>query len=280
MPFKRIDTLESPKPADVIHVVEVIFRGLLLISPDAAGNSCDIGVHNRAVDHYLTIAVTRKPLSGEDSVIDFHAGPLNGLPFSIGVNPPTGNGVFAYMPTPPPFDRSQANDDQDLQWAIDMQVLHGGQLETDPSGINPSVIISDGVFFTVLRTDEEEVKLILQDPSGVSSDIHSIAHVIGASIWLRAGQSVHIERQENGLLRKLNLPLPGDPSDTDYEIYIRNDPPGFFTVAEHDELEQYYDVLRKKGGGQIGDDERFSLEPHGGPFNTDRIPCMPILMEG
>src|SRR5205807_1593155 len=126
--FKPItDPQSQSKPADVIHEVDVIFRGLLLISPDAAGNSCDIGVHRRAIDHYLTIAITGKPPSGDDYVIDFHAGPINGPPISIAVKP-TSSGVFAYVPTPPPFNRaSQNNDDQDLQWAIDMQVLHRGQ---------------------------------------------------------------------------------------------------------------------------------------------------------
>jgi hypothetical protein len=279
MSFQPITTSGSlEKPADVIYVVNVIFRGLLLIIPDAHGTSCDIGVHRRAADHFLTVAVTARRPSGDDYVIDFHAGPLNGPPLSINVNPPTGDGVFAYVPTPPPFDRSHNNDAQDLQWAIDMQALHGGQLEADDAGIHPGITMSDGIFFTVLRTDHQSIQLILTDPAGTSSDIQSIGQVIGATIWLRAGQSVHLERKENGILRKLDLPLPGDPADTAYEIYVRNDPPGFFVGAGHDELEQYYDVLRKKGGGVITAGERFSLEPRGGPFSTDRIPCMPVLL--
>lgn len=106
-------------------------------------------LHRRAIDHYLTIAITGKPPSGEDFVIDFHAGPLNGRPFPIQVDPPTVKGVFASMPTPTQFDRSENNDDEDFQWAIALQCPefhHNEQLETAPTGINPGLTMSDGVF--------------------------------------------------------------------------------------------------------------------------------------
>jgi hypothetical protein len=273
----------SSKQADVIHEVGVIFRGLLLIRPDAEGTSCDIGVHRRAIDHYLTIAITGKPPSGDDFVIDFHAGPLNGRHFSMRVDPPTGDGVFAYAPTTPPLDRSNdRNDEYDLQWAIDLQSseFHGEPLEVDLVATSPGIEMWDGVFYTVLKTDESDVSLVRHTPDGRPFDMHSIAHVIGASIAIRAGESLVIEWHESDVPRSLRLPRPGDLANTKYEIYIRNDPPGFATEAEHDELEQYYRVLTK-AGGTIGVGDRFRLETRGEKLlTTDRIPCMPILVGG
>lgn len=276
MPFNPATELPTSPLATVI------FRGLLLLRPDAAGNVCEVGVHRRAADHYTTIAIVGRRPGGEDFVIDFLAGPPTGRTFSIGIDPPAGGGVYAYTPGET-FDRNAAdNDDHDLRWAIDLEgpEFHDGPLGTDAAGILPGIELSHGVFHTVLRTEADDVNVTRKGGSKPDSILRSIAHVIGAHLAPPEGSSLLVKWQECGLDRSLRLPRAEDPAGTSYEIYVRNDPPGFSAGPGHDELEQYYQVIRQ-GGTAVGAAARFTLEaiPVKAPFfTTDRIPCMPVVL--
>lgn len=284
MPFIRTTTLPSTPLA------VVTLRGLLLIKPGAAGAPCIVGVQRLAASHYLTIAITAKPPTGAESVVEFLAGPLFGRHFSIRFEPASGAGVFAFLPDlryPEPFNRNPAqNDDNDLRWIIDFQsheFHQGALLDMDPAGAHPGLSIHDGIFFTAMRTQEDEV-LIRREGGGMGTlDLLSITHVAGVALAPPAGSHVLVEWQDRGVPRSLRLRRPEDPEGTTYEIYVRNDPPKFLAAVGHNELAHYYDVIRQ-GGTSIGAGSQFTLEAHPAPpkflplRTTDRVPCIPATL--
>lgn len=287
MPFKETNSLPTSP------LVTVFFRGLLLINPNAAGTSCEIGVHRRAADHYPTIAIVGRKRNGDEFVIEFISGPPRGRSFSISAQPPKGHApaageVSAYLPAleyPEPFDREHGkNDDKDFRWAVDLEgpEFHDGQLGADEAGTLPGIVMSHGVFYTALLTDKREIT-VTRRGGGVGKpekDLQRIAQFVGAHIVPPEGHTLLVEWEDRGVAKSMSLPRPEDEGAT-YQIYVRNDPPGFIQETSHDELELYYDVIRQ-GGSAIGVGDRFSLkaepvrkEPL---LTTDRIPCMPVVL--
>lgn len=275
MPFNPFPP-NTPLPPPI---VEVLFKGLIILRPNNNG-TCTVGMHRYTDDHFLIIEVRGKPPTGRDFLVLRRTG-LLGRQLSIGLSPSPGTGVSAFQPEGANFRRATSSDGRDLRWAIDLRDpkdFYATALEMHADA-EPGILMTDGVFFSADITDERELG-IKRTRGGDTIDLRRIATIVGAIISPPAGSSVVLN---DGVMPDLSLPRSGDPPGTTYRVSVRNDPVAIDFVPTHDELELYFDLVRKPGGVAIPPNEQYSLEvsPHGiHGRNTDRIPCMPILLGG
>ncbi|MDX6403821.1 MAG: hypothetical protein QOH70_1276 [Blastocatellia bacterium] len=277
MPFQVTQT----KPKDLnAATATVLLKGLLVIVPAADGKSCDIGIHRLTDDHFLIIEIRGVVLPNKDFLVMRHAGPLNGQNFSITLDPPTSQGVFAFQESNQPFDRSQNHDDADIRWKIDLHdqglFPNGDTLKMFPAGCEPCVQMTDGVFYAFRRVATGN--LATSAPAGsTSKQLHSIAGSIGVAID-RPSDEHQIIINWNSNESPIVLPRPQDDAQTRYIISVRNEPPAPEGSRNHDELERYYDILRRRSDGTVLPSSRQFRIIRPGPFKSDEIPCMPIVL--
>jgi hypothetical protein len=277
MPFDR-STVPLPTSPDVT----VELTGLLLFMPANNSSSCAIGVHRTAPDHKLEIALVVCEPGKPPCLVPLHSGNLESEPFSIRVTPDS-HRVSAWKPTLLPFDRANpANDETDLQWAVDINQMH-------PEGLNcinvhPCVTIYDGIFYTRKKSKEEKVDVDLV--RGTShTNLHSIAGTIGVAITLSGQSKVLLDWRNSAGPQTENLPREGDLPGTTYVLSIRNVPPPPATTPGHNEMAHYYEVLRRLDGSEVPAEQKFDLnvtlkpveETRPGIRKTDEIPCMPTI---
>lgn len=278
MPFTPFPP-NTPLPPPL---VQVLFKGLIILRPDTGG-VCTVKMHRGTDDHFLIIEVRGKPPRERDFLVTRRAGLLQNT-LSIGVDPaPGGNRVFAFHPEGGNLlNRKNGVDGRDLRWAIDL--LHPGEFH----GANdlvlheenaPGIRMTDGVFFTADITDDREIG-VRRKRSTDNLDLHRIATIIGAIIPPPASTS-RVVLDWGGGEQPLSLPRTQDPAGTVYTISVRNDPVVIDFEPTHDELEEYYDLVRKRNGGsEVPQNEQFRLEfsRPSGLRTTDRIPCMPVIL--
>jgi hypothetical protein len=275
--FKPTDHLPQSPTATVL------FKGLVVIGVDEDGDKKTglIGLHRLTDDHYLIIEIRGRRADGTSFLVARHVGPLSGRDMNIGIDPPTGNGVVAYQPGAKKFDRTaHTNDAKDFRWKVDMHdpdLFHKDtKLKMFRPGVAPCIYLKDGVFHTAVLTDEIDAESV--PPSGgAPKPLVRLAAVIGAAIETNESQSILVDWGTGET--PIVLPRSSvDPPDTTYVISVRNEPLAISLPSDKsdDELEHYYEVLRKHHGGSVvPKTERFRLAFH---RMTDEIPCMPTVL--
>jgi hypothetical protein len=155
----------------------------------------------------------------------------------------------------------------------------------DRAVATPGIQMNDGIFFTADVTDSSEVT-IKRTRGGDIKQLDRIGTIIAAIVTPQSGDVV---LDWGGGEQALRLPRPvgtgagQDPAGTAYRVSVRNEPVAIDFVPTHDELERYYDLVHKSVGVSVPGNEQFRLEVNLhkiGPRNTDRIPCMPVLLDG
>ena len=276
MPFRDFPHPQLPSP-----LVEMLFRGLIIITPGAVNTSL-IWIHTAPDDHFLIVEIRGKSRRMGDFLILRHTGPITNPPLTVAFDQGSA-GVFAFKPHPRPFDRKTASDRRDLGWTIDLEhaEFHGAALAI-AAGTPVSIQMSDGVFFTADVTDERNLDVGRKRGSADYVALRQISTVVCANISPPAGASVVLDRAGvSGW--PITLPRAGDDADTRYRVSIRNDPPVIDFQPSHDELERYYELVKMSGGGNIPPRDRFELDVRPrrtGGRSTDEIPCMPIMLGG
>jgi hypothetical protein len=283
MKFRQFSGNGLPAPS-----VTVLIKGQLLIRPAADGKSCRINVNsNTTSPHQLDVLVDAIfPNDTTRSEVELH-GPLEDN-FSIEVTPQS-HGVFGFVVGNPavPFDRfSTGNDQQDLRWAIDLQnAREFHQTQQDLVCVSEAeygIVLKDGVFYTSDRSDPASLFVDRKRASDILR-MNRIGTVIGVIIELSDDphnpEKVLINWKQNGTARTQELPRTGDPDGTYYSISLRNEPKSITTGTTHDELAEYYNVVKKPNGTAFPLNEQFKLEmvqidSHDG----DRIPCMSVFL--
>lgn len=295
MPLKLKPKYQLPSSP----LLTVYFSGLLIVNPltDAV---CEIGVHHDTTSaeprkHHLKIRL--KVTLADHGVINvpIHAGPLE-QPFRIKVFNPVDSTIGAYYKQGA-FRRDPGRDDgRDLRWALNLEgeEFHRGDLSSDSAELKPVVRVENGgVFFTSERTDPSIFGITrylgASNPaSGVPMD--SIANVIGVGIDVAERGTIELSGFK-GSPQTLTLPRPIDKDGSTYELFITNRPIGEM-MPEPDELAHYYEVLKKSGGANIPDPEKWhvhiellgqffeDMDATKRPKKTDEIPCMPIIRNG
>ena len=280
MPFNHYEESPQLPPSRV----EVRFKGLILIRPDGA--TCTVRLHSSTPDHFLIVEVMAKRPGGGLDLVTRRAGALQNH-LTIRVDPaPAEPRVSGYHPEGAGFTRKFSADTRDLRWAIDLlhPDFHGRDGLTANEGAEKVIRVLDGIFFTADITDDGEMG-VRRTRQGDNLDLFKIATVIGLRIPLPAANSNVVLDWGGG--DEIRLPRPvgagqgQDPENTTYKISVRNDPVGIDFEPTHDELEEYYDLVRKPGNVAVPPFEQFSLEitPRGiHKRGTDRIPCMPVIV--
>jgi hypothetical protein len=269
-------------------IVELLFKGQIILRPETDGAFCTVRLNRVADDHYLIIEVRAKR-PRENRLVTRRAGLLANR-LTIGIDPlppPNERRVYAFQPKP--FDRKSSGEVADLRWAIDLlhrEEFHGPDSLVLHPADEPDIRIAAGIFFTADITDNREIG-VRRTRGTDHKELERIATVIGVNLAPPAGSHVVLDWGAGDTLR---LPRPEgsganqDPAGTYYTVSVRNDPLAIDLEPTHDELELYYtDMVRKQGGGNVLNNERFQLEfsPRGvHSRSTDRIPCMPVLLGG
>lgn len=262
--------------------VSVRFQGQLLLEPKD-DHTCQVHVNYIAFQHELSIAISgKRPGAQEPELI---GNVLRGrLEETFSIQKTTGGqGVFGFFADT--FNRV-SGDAQDLRWAIDLQhprEFHDPDqltLTLDRPNVQPGISIKDGVFFVSERSDQS--RLFVHRIRGEDNlDLPRIGTIIAAAISMQGNQKVKLSWKEGGAAQTLELPRPeGEfPTGTTYTVDIKNEPRSSGSGSVHDELVEYYRVLRDERGNPISVNERFSLEAILlGSFDGDRIPCMSVFL--
>jgi hypothetical protein len=276
MPFKTMQTFPERAPD-----VQMFFHGLLMLVPDSSGSQCQVGVHRLSVQHKLSVEVRVRGAEPPDPPLLRLGGTLDSQGLSIAVDPPTGNGVSKFVLAEGDLDRfDESNDEKDFRWSVDLQKLDPLQppILIDQSGISPSIIIKDGLFYTARRTDPAIVNVKLTDPPNPETQLNRVARIIGANIYLDDGERVILKWFGDGSIQTLALPKAKEGNTS--LIYFDNSPSLMPSdKPDHSEFVEYFKVVTNATNAT----ERFDLDfdlvglaAHG----TDRAPCMSVVVGG
>lgn len=276
MPFKTETTFPERAPD-----VQMYFHGLLMLCPDSGGSQCQVGVHRLSVEHKLSVEVRVKRTEPPDPPLLRLGGTLDSQGLSIAIDPPTGRGVSKFVSAAGEFDRfDESNDEKDFRWSVDLQKLDPLQppMSIEQSGISPSIVIRDGLFYTARRTNPESVNVRLVNPGNPVTPLNRVARLIGANIYLEDGERVVLRWFGDGKSQKLILPKAD--SDHTAQIYFDNSPSLMPSdKPDHSEFVEYFRVVTNATNATKRFDLDFDfvgLAPHG----TDRAPCMPAVVDG
>lgn len=275
MPFKVETTFPDRRPD-----VQIFFHGLLMLCPDDSGGQCRVGVHRLSVDHKLSVEVRVKgneppdpPLLRLGEILD-----REGLSITI---PDSTRGVRKFVTTTGELNRlDETNDEKDFRWSLDLQKLDSAQpkIELKESGISPSIVINDGLFYTARRTDPAKINVRLLDPPNPAKPLNRVARIIGANIYLEDGEQVVLEWFGDGEEQKLILPKA--QGDRTAVIYIDNSPALMPSgKPKHSEFVEYFKVVGNATAITRRFDLDFDLVGVAGA-GTDRAPCMSVIVGG
>lgn len=255
--------------------VTVKFAGLLLLKP--AGKRCEIGIHRLSSTHAFQVMLIVSRPDRPPNLTRLLTGPLT-TPIEISVDPDPGTGVQAFVSSAGKFERSQANNEFDFRWALDIQELHMDKKVDFNDGARPVAILNAGTLYTPTLTRIALSPVLVRGEE--TKPLHQFSADLGAAIDLPAPSTptpstVTLSWQHEGEPRTYTLPREFDPEGVRYTVVLLNDPP-ISSAASHDEFAHYYEVLESKGKAIPGT-EQFRIEYNGGP-TTDEIPCMPVLL--
>ena len=284
MNLRRHPDVSLPAPS-----VTILIKGQLLLRPNANSTACRISVNaDTSYPHRLAFIVDAILPDGTrvNPPLVALPGPLEDN-ISIEVTP-NSRGVFGFVVGDPSADFNRfagGNDSKDIRWAIDLQ---------NPREFHPAapdlictaedqygIIVKDGIFHCVDRSSAATLFVQRRRASDIRQ-MNRIGTIIGNIINLQGGEHVSISWRQAGQARTLALPRPPatDPPGTYYAVSIRNDPDSITAETTHDELSEYYRVLRKPPKGDpFLENEQFKLDmvqldAHDG----DRIPCMSVFL--
>ena len=141
----------------------------------------------------------------------------------------------------------------------------------------------EGVLYSE-RLSDPDVSIWRRGGGKTPEDLHRITSFIGVNLYDDILLTWH-----NPGGRDEALSLPKLPLAFKYSITVLNDPPRGYHNP-HDELWEYYKVLLKQGN-PIPANDQFQLEvtTNLAPFGdfekislmgSDRIPCMPVVIDG
>lgn len=259
--------------------VTVSFAGLLALR-SGASESLEIGVHRFTDDHIFQVMLVVKKPNRPPRLIRLIKGPLtDDLEMSVVPSPATKFRVFASAAAADPFDRSADPPDDnelslDYRWALNARLLPHHQTVDFNYGGHPIAKLNAGVLYTsTLTRPSLQLKQVC---GGVETNPHRIAADLAVAIDLPGSSKFLIAWSVLGKVQEpVVLPRPGDPDGTLYSVVLLNDPP-ISSPPTHDELLEYYKILRNGDGSEVMD--KCTLESSQ-PHKTDEIPCLAILLD-
>lgn len=274
--------------------VRIFFSGLMVLEPEANGQSCEVFVHRSAPNHELTIEVRQKQAGKPDLIKMRHVGPLPYALQTIGAvdgDPPIHGMTIEVQTTPKgikafaPQAGHESAEGLGLDRAINFQNadFHGANIgEVDVLGGRPSILLNDAILYTA-DTTRADLTINLKKNGRQLKEMAPFASLIGGNIYLDQNDSVSVKWQVQGVIEELSLPKPA--RGVSYEIYIVNDPlyeNETLGLPEHDEFTEYYKLFP-----QVERQQQFRMEvlqppvianaPPSNDRGSTRFPCMSIL---
>ncbi|HEX6045904.1 MAG TPA: hypothetical protein VFZ22_15530 [Pyrinomonadaceae bacterium] len=272
MAFTTTSTPPSTNPT-----VTVGIAGLLALEsgPD---DSCVINVHRLSRMHTFQVMLVVKKPNRPPRLIRLLTGPLTSdLNMSV-ADAATGFRVFASDTAADPFDRSAnpPDDDElslDYRWAFNARSLPDHEHVKVNAGGRPVATLNTGVLYTSTLTRPD--LQIMQVCGGDETNLYRVAADMAIAIELEGESKFVITWSAFGEPdQRQELPRDGDPEGTTYGVVLLNDPP-MVDAEAHDELKEYYKILRTENGSEIPEQCRLDVNPH----KTDEIPCLAILLD-
>jgi hypothetical protein len=269
MPFTPTDIEPCPRSK-----VTVTFAGLMLLRA-GADNTLEIGVHKYNRDHtFQVLLIVNKP-QRPPRVIRLLTGTLMDQ-FNMVVEPAPDGGVWKFVASNAAFDRGDPNNHPlDFRWAINFKALPGHEEVDFNEGAEPIATLNAGVLYTpnLTRTNLEPVLKW----GGEERPLHRFSSDLAASVELPQDTGMTLSWTELGKRQDVVLPRdPPDPDGTTYTVVLLNDP-AYSDPTPHDELEEYYKILRI-GGHVVSDDIKCRIEI-AGEHKTDEIPCLAGVLD-
>jgi hypothetical protein len=262
--------------------VSIEFAGQMLLQPGEDDTeqirTCEIGVNRFALNHVLHVLLVVDQPNFPPTVVPLLRGPLTDN-FFIRMGPNPGSfqpGNFRVFAPIDPFVRAaDTNNSQlDYRWALNIRTPEIGLPGVKRNrGAEPIVKLTTGTLFSPKLTRvglEPRLERNMSEPIR----LFRIAPELAASIDLPEGMKVLLDWHDLGDPVHEVLPREGDHADTIYTISFINDPPPNSPI--HEELALYYRVLQRDGN-PIPPNERWSLV-YGGAIGTDKIPCLPLII--
>jgi hypothetical protein len=266
--------------------VTVTFGGLMLLRP-GQGRTCEIGVHRSAQNHAFQIILIVLKADRPPTLIRLHTGYLDGpvtircVSTDIAVPDPAPD-FQAYAATADPLARTHANAlaiPLDYRWGLNMKEYYPAQTLDFNEDAKPPITVDTGVLYTRNLSHREFGPVLKKaKPSPTEIPLSYLSADLAAAITPPANTNVKIGWSELGNPWSIELPREyDDPQRTTYTVSFINDPPNTFP-APHEEMRQYYNVLTVDG--QLITDPNYQWRlAHNEDESTDRIPCMPIVLE-
>jgi hypothetical protein len=270
MPFTPTDV----EPATNSKVT-VTFAGLLLLR-QGPGNSLEIGIHKFSNSHsFEAILIINKP-NRPPTLIRIVPGPLFSN-FVMEVDPAPATGVQKFVASPDPFDRNHPNNNPlDYRWSFNLRSLPGHDQVDFNDGATPIATLNAGVLYTPNLTRAGLHPILTT--GAVQTDLNRVGADLAASVPLPVGYQMKLNWSVLGENQPLVLPRDTDPPDTTYTISLINDPPALVRgPAGHDELKEYYKVLRI-GNNPVLPALQARLDTARNQL-TDEVPCLPVVVE-
>lgn len=237
--------------------LRIFFHGLLLLR-GLDGKFCYVETHRQSPRHVLSIETRTKTPQKPDVVHMRHFGQFASTDpdMTITITPPSSSPVvYKFLPSPFFDPELPIGQDNDFRWIINLEALHGKQLDIDTTKTRPGIIIGGGVYY--FYTAQRMVETIRLKQNGtIKKSLKAVASIIGANLYLdNADQQIVMTWRGNGQLNTLRLNKPQAP--VSHEIYINNSPlyEDPLLGISHSELAEYYSVI-----SNVTEGEQFELE--------------------
>lgn len=269
MPFTPTNVEPDPQ-----STVTVTFAGLMLLRP-GADNTLEVGIHKYNRDHtFQVMLIVNKPCR-PPRLIRLLSGPLFS-DFEMIVEPGPVEGVQKFVTDEETFDACNGRiGDKDFRWAINFAALPGHEGVDFNDGAKPIAKLNTGILYTPNLTRENLNPVLTWGANG-QKPLGRFSADLAASVKLVEDTGMTLRWTELGKVIEIPLPRENDPVGTTYTVALLNDPP-YSDPIEHDELFEYYKILR------IGDNEvpenfqcHIVLPPN---HKSDEIPCLAGVLD-
>jgi hypothetical protein len=270
------ECVDTDIPVNSAPAVRILLSGFLLVRFNGCNTPCEIGIPRAIGRHNLNIYVVKLQRDKKPEIVYSYFGPLKDALW-LGVFRPKYPGVRRFGMAR--FDPAKA-DKHDFGYAVDLESAeyHGGSLQWDTDRLTPSIYITNGLFYSEMLTDPQEVSITRLCPGNKKqASYRRVATMIAADIDfdndLKSNPIPGFASLRFGQDAKPVLQMDWDPTGaTRYEMHIENEPLDPQDIKESD-FQEYYRVVRNDMTGK-----HYDFEFPGKV--TNQLPCMPGVFGG
>jgi hypothetical protein len=252
--------------------VKIFFHGQLLLRSED-GTACEVGVNPLATDHVLLVEVRTKTPGKPDLINMKHIGALHfrqpeGMTIELTDvgNVPAPAAWKCITLDPLDYEKGVGAPDEDFRWMLNLEgpLFHKMKLKPTVFGTQHVIKLKGGEYFFHTAAVKAGGSLDLKRTGGGEPPrtIKGFGAIASASVFLVENQSILLKWNDGRGERVLTLTKSKSAT---YEIYIENTP--LFVPADpsnlskHDELAEYYKVIREVSSTAPGRGSNWNRSP-------------------